>query len=564
MNNRKKSFVQLLLWLGGLLLLNVFFNWLPFSPQLDVTSDKRFSLTAATKQMVRKLNSDVSVEVYLEGEFPSGFKRLQTGIRNLLNDMRSQSSRFRYSFIDPLAGDIPTRNAAMEGFKKDKIFPINLKVKSKEGMQEKMLFPYAKVYYKGRWAIVNLLENQVQGLSQEVILNNSLSLVEYKIANAINKLSATAAPLIGFIEGHGELAPIETADLEQTLREFYSTVHINLDSATQLKQGIGALVIARPRTSFPLKHQFLIDQYIMNGGKVVWCIDKLAVATDSLRRSKEFVPTDYTLDIDNLLFRYGARINPNTVMDMRCSRIPLQVGVMGNEPQYDLKPWYYHVLAFSEGNHPIVKNLDAIQLYYPSSIDTIKTKTPVTKTVVLASSDHSSMRFLPFRVSFDILRTAPDPVQFNKPKQAMAVLLEGTFPSYFENRVTPEFEAALGKTGQKFKAVSEKTKQVVIADGDICRNDVSPELNDFKPLGYNNFEKHQFANKKFMLNVIEYLLDNNGVMEARSKEVKLRLLDKPAVEANKLLYQIVNTAAPLLLLGIFAFFFNRWRKRKYA
>jgi ABC-2 type transport system permease protein len=565
--NKKKSLKSMAILAGGLLVLNILLNLSPWRPQLDVTGDKRFSLTKPTKEMLVNLEADCTVEVYLEGDFPAGFKRLQSALKDMLADMRGQSTHIHYSYINPNEGSQEEINTFRTNLQKDGIMPVNLTVKGSDKTEEKLIFPFAKVFYRGHSTVVNLLENQAAGTSQEVILNNSVSLLEYKIANAISKLTAKESPIIAFVKGHGELQEIETADLEKSLREYYTTMHIVLDSVVQIKPKISCVVIARPRGELSDKDKFKLDQYIMQGGKVVWCIDRISASTDSLMGRKEFLPVDYNLGIDYMLFKYGVRINPNILLDMRCSRIPLAVGMVAGQPQFDLKPWYYHVLSFPQNSasvHPIVKNLDGIQLYYPATIDTVTTKTPVKKTPLLFSSEYSKVQFLPVRINFDIVHAQPNPADFPKRNLPLAYLLEGSFQSFFENRVTPEMQEGLKQLGTPFRNIGVPTKMVVIGDGDILRNDGNMAQGSYKPLGMNAYEKYKFANKDFMMNVIEYLLDNNGVMEARGKEVKLRLMNRTKARDYKLLWQLANITLPLILLIIFGVLFSIWRKRKFA
>ena len=562
--NKRRSLLALASLIGGLIVFNTIIQFIPFHIQWDATGDKRFSLTNATKKMVREFKDDLTIECYLEGEFPAGFQRLQTALKDLLNDMRSQNAHIQYNFVNPAKGDVQAINTIREGLKKDGIFPVNLSVKSADKTEEKLIFPYAKVFYKGSHVVVSLLENQTAGMSQDVILNNSLSLLEYKIANAISKLQAKDMPVIAFTEGHGELNMYETFDLEKTLKEFYITTRINLDSVVNINTKIKCLIVARPRSKFSEKDQFKLDQYVMNGGKIVWSIDRISVATDSLMGRKEFIPSDYILDLDPILFKYGMRVNPNIVLDLACSRVPLAVGMVGNKPQFELRPWYYHVLSFPRSPHPIVKNLDAIQLYFPSTIDTVNIKTNIKRTVLLTSSETSRLQYLPLTLDLNIARAQPNPKDFPKQFQPVAVLSEGVFPSLFQNRVTPEMQATLAELKTPFKGESVRTKMVLIADGDVMANDANPAQQSYKPLGMNKYEKYMFTNKAFMLNVIEYLMDNNGVMEARGKEVKLRLLSKQRVKDDKNFWKILNVGLPLLLLLAFGLGFNYWRKRKYA
>ncbi len=567
-NTRNQSLLQLALFLGILVFINILAN--AFYGHIDLTEDKRFTLTNATKQQIKELEEVVFVESFLEGEFPSGFKRLQNALRELLNDFKSMSGYVEYQFTDPLGGSAEQANEMMEQLSKVGIAPVNLQVKTDDGYSEKLIFPAVIVTYKGRSMPVNILENNTPSLApgqDQIALNNSISLLEYKITNAIKKLKSLHKSKIAITEGHGELEPYQTARFDAALQQYYDVGRINLDSFTMVDAAqYRLLVIPKPRTRFSDKDKFKIDQYVMNGGKLIWLIDRLSADLDSLRLAGEYVPYDYPLNLEDILFRYGVRIEPNMVQDLRASRIPLQVGVVGNAPQFDLRPWYYHPIIFPEVDnaHPIVKNLDGIDFQFVSTIDTIKTKTPVKKTILLTTSEKSRMQFAPSRLNFDITREAPPIERFNKPKQPVAVLLEGVFPSLYENRVTENMSKMLEEINQPFLAQSKPTRMLIVADGDVIRNAINKKENKIEPLGYNPYERYTFANKDFLLNAVEYLLDTDGVIAARSKEVRLRLLNKTKAREEKTKWQLVNIVLPLLLLGIFGGMFTFLRRRRYG
>ncbi len=338
-----------------------------------------------------------------------------------------------------------------------------------------------------------------------------------------------------------------------------------MDTIVQIKNVIDLLIVARPRLAFDEKTKFKIDQYIMNGGKVLWLIDRLAVSLDSLRRpGNAYVPYDYNLNLEDQLFKYGARIQPNLVLDMECSKIPLQTGMVGKTPQYDDFPWFYYPLITPKSNHPVVKSLDRVNLYFPSSIDTIQTKTKVHKEILLSSSKYSRLQPNTSRLNFEILRYDAEPERFNKPFQPVAVLLEGTFPSLYENRVSSEMEQGLTSLGLKYVPVSKETRQIVVSDGDIARNAYNPTTGEMRPLGFNVYERRIFANKNFLVNSIEYLIEGRGIIEARAREVKLRLLDNIKVKEEKTYWQVVNTLVPILLLAAFGLLYIWYRKRRFA
>ncbi len=568
-NTRNQSLLQLGLFLGILIFTNILAN--AFYGHIDLTEDKRFTLTPATKKQMKELEEVVFIESFLEGEFPAGFKRLQSALHELLDDFKSISgNNVNYQFTNPLDGSPQQQAELREELGKVGIFPVNLQVKKDDGYSEKFIYPAVIVSHKGRSMPVNILENNTASLApgqDQIVLNNSISLLEYKLTNTIKKLKSLHKSKIAITEGHGELQPYETARFDAALKQYYDVGRINLDSFTMVDaRQYRLLVVPKPRTAFSDKDKFKIDQYVMNGGKVLWLIDRLSADLDSLRMVGEYVPYDYPLNLEDILFKYGIRIEPNIVQDLRSSRIPLQVGQVGNAPQYDLRPWYYHpiIIPAIDNAHPIVKNLDGIDFQFVSTIDTIKTKTPVKKTVLLTTSDKSRMQYAPTRLSFDITSEKPPIERFNKPHKAVAVLLEGVFPSLYENRLTENMGSMLQEIGQPFRPESRPTRMMIVADGDVVRNAINVKENKIQPLGYNPYERYTFANKDFLLNAVEYLLDTDGIIASRSKEVRLRLLNKPKAREEKTKWQLVNIVLPLVLLGMFGGVFTFLRRRRYA
>ncbi len=562
--NRNQSLLQLAIVAGILVALNVLASFV--YGHLDLTEDKRFTLTPATKKVVGELDDILYIESFLEGEFPAGFQRLQNALVDILDDFRSLSGNVEYQFTNPMEGsseDIKARQAAL---KERGILPVNLQVKGDDNYSEKLIYPGVILRYKGREMPISILENQTPGTPQHIVLNNSISLLEYKLTNAIKKLKIIQKTKIAFTAGHGELQPFETADFETTLSPYYDFARLDLDSITVIDQQIKVLIVAKPRGQFTEKQKFVMDQYVMNGGKMLWLIDRLSADLDSMRIRPEYIPFDYPLNLEDQLFKYGARIQPNLVLDMQCSKIPMVVGMLGDQPQYDLRNWFYNPIITPdfEDAHPIVKNLDGIDFQFVNSIDTIRTKTPVKKTILLSSSPNTRLQFSPVRLSFEILRYKPEADKFNKPNQPVAVALEGIFPSLYENRVSEEMNSALEELGQSFKAKSSPTKMLVVSDGDVIRNHVDFKEKKLKPLGFNPYERYTFANKDFMVNAVEYLIDADGVIAARSKEVKLRLLDKERARDERFSWQALNLVLPIVLLLIFGFGFNHLRRKKYA
>mgnify|MGYP000134069883 CR=1 FL=1 len=564
-SRRSQSLLQFGLFCGIVLFVNILAG--SFYTHFDLTEERRFTLTRPTREMLRGLKDRIYVEVLLEGEFPAGFKRLQTAAREILDDFRSESGYLDYKFEDPLAGSREEAKSRQEVLKEQGIMPTSLRVNEQGQATQKLIYPTAVVHFGAARVVVPLLENNSPTLSPEEVINNSVSLLEYKFANAIKKVLSPERLNIFFTAGHGELEELQLLDWERGLRQFYNTGHVLLDSFTQIKADQCALlVVAKPRTVFSEKDKFKIDQYVMQGGRVLWLIDRLNADLDSLRNpTARFVPTDYPLNLEDMLFKYGARIQPDLVLDLQCTKIPIQVGMTGNGPQFELLPWYYHPAVLPTGRHPIVKNLDRVELRFCSSIDTIRTKTGIRKIPLLQSSRYSRLQFSPIDLNFSSIGKEADPAKFDKGMQTVGLLLEGRFSSVFENRVSADMNAGLQQIGMQFRSVSEPTRMLVISDGDVASNFVrDPANKEYLPLGFNRFEKTTYANRELLLNAVEYLMDPTGVIEARSKEVKLRLLDTVRARQEKTMWQAINLGLPLAFLAVFGWIFMWRRKKKYA
>lgn len=562
--------VQILLFLGILVALNVLANarFGDFSlyGRIDLTEEKRFSLTPATRTLLRDLDDVVYVQVLLAGNLPASFKRLQKGTREILEDFRSQSGLVEFSFEDITLGNAEEVNQRTQELAEVGIIPRQINVRESTEARQQLIYPFAIVNYKGRSLSVNLLENDNPTLDDEIDLNNSVALLEYKFVQAMDKLQESVKKNIVFTTGHGELQPIETADLEQSLRTYYNTGRLHLDSVVHIRPEIDLVIVAKPRKPFSEKDKFKLDQYVMNGGKLMWLIDPLRIDLDSLSGRKDYVPIPYELALDDLLFRYGIRIDPNLVLDLQNTRIPLRTGMTGQGPQLELFPYPYHVVATSEGQHPIIKGLGPVNLYYPATLDTaVRTKYPLQRTVLLESSANSRLQYAPVRMNFEFLRYGLQPEKFNEGRKPMALALEGTFGSLYENRVTDQMLAGLQELNLSFRSQSPpNTRMIVVADGDVARNEISRENQQVRPLGYNPFERYVFANKDLLTNAIEYLLDDSGIIEARGKEVRLRLLNKAKAQQEKTFWQLLNLLVPLVFLALFGLAYHTWRRRTYG
>lgn len=564
--NRREALIKLGLLLIILLLINVAARFYYF--RLDLTADKRYSLTQPTRQLVKNLKDEITIKVYLGGDLNAGFTRLKEATLNTLNELRAYGGKnIQYEFIDPMGiQNLDERKALISDLIQKGITPTNLTTKSKTESKEQLIFPGAIVIYAGKQVPVQLLENQVS-FSPVEALNNSEMQLEYKFASAILKLTAYRSPRLAFIQGNNELEEVETGDLRQTLKkEQYDVKDIDLSQSFHIPSLVDVIIIAKPRTAFNEKDKYKIDQYIMHGGKALWLLDGTDANMDSLinETGSQFVIAN-DLGLEDMLFKYGVRVNTDLVQDIvRCNPIPL-MRRNGGPQQIEMTPWYFYPLLINSGNdQPIIKNLDPVASYFPSSIDTIKNP-GVKKTILLHTSDNSKAQLAPTRVNLGILQSKPNPIYYNQQKIPVAVLLEGEFESVFRNRLSPESLAAFDTVADlKFIEKSAANKMIVISNGDIIRNDIRKDGTPY-PLGYYRFTPNQsYANKDFIMNCIEYLMDKSGILEARNKEIKLRLLNPVKAQDEKLTWQLVNIVLPVTVIVLFGLAFNYYRRKRYT
>jgi gliding-associated putative ABC transporter substrate-binding component GldG len=554
---------KVLLVLGILVFVNIISSYI--NGFIDLTADKRFTLTEPTKNLVSNIDELVTTKVYLVGEFPSGITSLQEATTDLLKQFKKLNNNFLFDFEDPSVGTVDEINARYKQLTKDGLIPTSLKVFDGGNYQQKVIFPYVTFQIGTRKVVVNLLEEQFAGQDDQEVLNASISLLEFKLSNALQKLLLTRKMNIVFTSGQGELPLQKTYSLERDLRKFYNTGRITLDSVLRLDSLIDLLVIAAPKSKFSLQNQFKIDQYLMNGGKILWLIEKMNASLDSIGKYQFFIPQDIVTDLDNMLFKYGARVMPNLILDLESTSIPQIVGQSGDKPQTMMFKWPYHPVLASKSDHPIVKNIDRVNMYFPSQVDTVKTNVYAKKTFLMTTSNYSKTQFNPVRLNFEILKVDPDPRLFNKPNIPVAVLLEGRFESFFKNRMTQDFSKTLAGLNMKFKDESVQTKQIIVSDADFMSNLVNSRTNEAEPLGFNKWELKLYkGNKDFIMNAIEYLMDEKQILTSRSKEIKLRPLDNIKVNAERTYWQIFNVVMPLLLLSIFGLIYFYFRRKKYA
>ena len=557
-------------------LVNILLSWVDF--RIDLTEDKKHSISEETKQILTNLEDVVFIKVYLDGDFPTEFKHLQSELFNLLTSFKSiAGDNFDYEVIDPNNANNETEKIDLfKQLVKDGLTPTDIEIRSTSSKSSQIIFPGALIYYKDRQQAVNFLKNSVTKQAGENI-NASIENLEYEFIAAIHHLAKNNIEKIAFLEGNGELTDKEVYDLTESVLqdndklsyhyaiERFNIKEFEIDSSKKeadISKQISSLnsykvlIIAKPTIAFNMLEKFIIDQYIMNGGKILWLIDGVNATMDSLQKANSFIALKNDLNLDDQLFKYGVRINPNLIEDLRSTQIPIVTGYSNNMPQQSYFPWPYYPLLFSEINHPISKGLDAIKCDFASSIDTIQNT--IKKTILLTSSKQSRINPTPAKISLGILQNPPPIESFNKSQLPIAVLLEGEFESVFKNRILPKEQSI------DFKDKSKPTQMIVVSDGDVARNSVSNN-GDIYPLGYDRFINYTYpGNKKFVMNAIHYLCDDVGLTRLKSKEIKLRLLDKEKIASNMFLIQFINIVFPLLLLLIATLLFLNFKKRKYA
>ena len=545
--------------------------------RFDLTAEKRYTLSETTKETLRNLDDYVYFKVYLEGDFPAGFKKLRRETKEMLDEFRAYSKYIDYEFINPSEGS--DRNEIEEGYRllyQAGLNPTNVIDQNPDGSTKQMIiWPGTLVSYGNETEIaVDLLENQL-GQSSEEALNASMQNLEFRLLDAIIKVTRAKKPSIAFIEGHGELTETEVYDITQTLQQNYHVTrgeiagrvdalierHENANGEVMADIKYDAIVIAKPTEPFDEKDKFLIDQYIMHGGKVLWLVEPVFATMDSLTSQESTIGIDQDLNLDDMLFKYGVRLNRDLLLDMNCAALPIRTGQMAGQPQLEFYRWFYFPLVQAASNHPMVRNMNAIKLDFVSSIDATTSDGSIVKTPLLKTSDYTKISGTPVFISLAMLRQTPDKRLFPSQGQNVAYLLKGTFPSLYANRITADIEES---NVMDFMPESVPTSMIVVADGDIIRNQIEVRTKKPLPLGYDQYTQNTYGNKDFIENAISYLVDGESLIDIRSREFKIRLLDPDKKAHQRVRWQMVNILVPtglVVLLGIIMSFI---RKNKYC
>jgi|UniRef100_UPI00404A3B90 ABC-2 type transport system permease protein len=557
-NSRKKDLIRLAIILAGILLFN--FVASKFFTRFDFTAEKRYTLSPITKNILAGLQDQVQITVYLEGDFPAGFKRLRNATNDLLRDFDSYAGgQLQFDFVNPIRGDQKSQEESYQRLIELDIEPTNLSVKTEDGMSQKIIFPAALITYKGIQIPVKLLQTRA-GISPEEVLNNSIQNLEYAFASAIKKVTKGGSVRIGFTEGHGELNDLQLSDAMKSLGDSYEVGRVNL--ATIPFEGLDrlkVLIIAKPEKPFSEEDKYKIDYFVMNGGSLIWSLDQVNAELDSLRGAEQQLAFPKKLDLDDILFKYGVRLNYDLIADMNAAQIPLHVGDVGGQSQIQLLPWLFYPVFIPVSAHPVVKNLDGIKSEFPGTIDLIAVKN-VRSEVILSSSLYSRKLEVPTMLSLRMVEQEPDPSLFQSTPMPAGVLLEGNFTSNFRNRPVPQ------EITEKLNIpeISKPAKMIVFSDGDIFKNQINTSDGSPYPLGFDRYTQQQYANKSLLLNAADYLSDDSGIIGLRNKEIKLRLLDRAKIRQEKTFWQLINIGLPIILLIVCGIFQHYYRIRKYT
>ena len=539
----------------GLILINVLAS--KFHSRFDLTQDHRYTLSPAAKNIIKKIESPVVIDVFLKGTFPPEFRRLQSETRQFLEEMAAYNSNIKFNFIDPLAeGD--DANAVAQEFYELGMTPARINVMENGKESESIIFPWAIANFNNKTVKIPLLKNKL-GNTDEERVNNSVQQLEYSFADALGQLVQTKKKKIAIMRGNGELGDAYLADFIKTIRQYYFVAPFTLDSVANypektledLKE-FDLIIEAKPTQAYTEKEKLVLDQYLLSGGKSLWLVEQTAMENDSLFNptgSAFALPRD--LNLNDFFFSYGIRINPALINDIYSAPIVLASG-SGNDTRFSPYPWFYSPLTSSPNNHPIINNIEAVKFDWANPIDTLKNG--VKKTILLTSSPQSKIEGTPKEISLNLLNSRPDLSSYTAGELPMAVLLEGSFRSVYKNRVKP-FDL------KNYIDTGIATKMIVISDGDVIKNQL--QRGEPLELGFDRFTGNTYGNKELLLNAVNYLLDDSGLIDIRSKEISIAFLNSEKTAQEREKWQIINLVLPLLLLGLIAFIFTFFRKRRY-
>jgi ABC-2 type transport system permease protein len=553
---KNKSILYIIAIIVGLVIVNAISS--SVYQRFDLTKDHRYTLSDVSKSLISDLDSPLVIDVFLEGDFPSEFRLLQTEVKQMVDEFQLESNQIFVNYIDPVK-DEATRQQYIEELTNAGLEPFINTDNSTGKVTQDIIFPWAFASYKDQTLKIPLLKRSItEGLPEQI--NNSVQSLEYAFADGFSKLVKAKEKKIAILKGNGQLDDIYIADFLKTIKPYYNLAQFTLDSVATNPQGTldnleqyDLIVSAKPSIAFTENEKLVLDQYTMNGGKSLWLTESVIMDKDSLYNATGTgVSIMRDLKLNDFFFKYGVRVNPTLVKDLYSAPIMLSIGE-GSQAQMQPIQWQYSPLAASNPNHPITKNLNLVKFDFASPIDTLKNS--IKKSILLQSSPKSKTEGAPKTISLDNVTQAPDEESYNLGSQNLAVLLEGEFSSVYDKRVLP-FKV------KNYKSKSTATKMVVISDGNVVKNEVIK--NRPLELGFDQLTGKSFGNKEFLLNTVNYLLDDTGLINIRAKEITVAFLDADKVKESKGTWQFINIVLPLILLGLFGFIFNYFRKRKYA
>lgn len=532
--------------------------------RIDLTSDKRFSISPQTKVLMKEIDEPIYTKLYLNGDLNAGFARLRQATNELLSDLDAHSkSKIIITNINPSSAKSNLEREENYNRLIDKsLTPIQVYDKDKEGkLMQKTVFPWLEITYKNRTKAVNLLKN-IPKLSGEENLNISIESLEFEIATAIKQLGKKQIDKIAFIEGQGELDELQTYEISTHLSQYFQIDRGAIDIDATVLDNYKAIIIAGPSKEFTETTKFIIDQYLMRGGKILWLIDGVRVSEELLQNQGRSPIIGLDLNLDDLLFKYGIRISPAVIEDQHCLMLPIKVGDENTPDKLQLMPFYYSPLLLTSMSHPVSKNVSYVKSNFVSSIELVNQNKDKNSTVILASSEKTHLLQAPNEIDLRYLGENKDNSYFNLQHVPVAVSIDGVFESLFANRMVPRGLINFGQIEQ----ISVPTRQIFIANADIIRNDVIIENNEYTtlPLGYDRTTDVVYGNSDFLVNAILYLTDEDGSIDLRAKSLPLRLLNKSLISENRIKLQIINIVLPVVLLAIFAVIYFYIRKRKYS
>jgi len=559
--NLKNKWISAALFIAALVVLNVIGQYA--FKRFDFTADKRFTLSETTKSLLAKNDKPVIITVFLNGELPPAFKRLQGAVGDILSDYQAYSKAdVKVVFVDPLAGlSQADQDTVVNNLYESGIEATNLSVKTEAGLTQKLVFPMAMMESDGKQFPVKLFQNLDTRGSYEDNINRAIENLEYIFTSSLKKVITGNNPRIGFSESNGELSDLQLNDAMHSLANSYLVGRVDLNTID--KAGLDKLkmlVIAKPTKAFTETEKYKINYFVMNGGRILWSIDQVRAELDSLRGQGGQMATNSNLNLDDMLFMYGARVNYNIIADpANSAEIPVSTGVVGGQNQMQLMPWSYYPVLLPDTTESVVKKLDGIRSEFPSTVDTIGARN-IKKSYILTTSAFNKVFNTPKLFSLQMVGEQLDPRSFQSHPQNVGLMLEGNFPSVFVGRPLP---AGITQA-YSVENVGKAAKMIVIGDGDIFKNQVSAQNGTPFPLGYDRYSQRTFGNKALLLNIVDYFTDEDNLIALRNKEVKIRLLDKGKIKLEKTKWQLINVAAPILLLIFFAIFQHYYRKYKYA